>query len=164
MPPAFVLSQNQTLQTKLLNHFKWLFCSRIISCLLNSILIQFIYYDFKIFRSQNLTGSSHYSIFKDHYLNLAIQAFYLSLIALHWEAQRSHNLASFFRLSNHFLKIFQTFFHRTLGTDHRFQRHEVKYSTKFSFVKSFFEDFSNFSQSIVFSFIHQNQAKTWDAI
>ena len=80
--------------------------------------------------------------------------FYLSLIALHWEAQRSHNLASIFSFVKSFFEDFSNFFHRTLGTDHRFQRHEVKYSTKFSFVKSVFEDFSNFSQSTIFNFIH----------
>ena len=147
MPPAFVLSQNQTLQTKLFNHLcRWPFCSRIISCFLNSISIQFIYYDFKIYlRSQNLTGSSHYSIFKDHRSIFRSSSFIYHSLRFHQKAQRSYNLASLFRLSNQFSKIFQTFFTATWNQLAGFKRMRWNIAPNFYLSNPFLKIFQIFS-------------------
>ena len=145
--------------------FRWSFCSRIISCFLNSISIQFIYYDFKIYlRSQNLTGSSHYSIFKDHCPIFRSEPFIYHSLCFHQEAQRSHNLASFFRLSNHFWRFFKLFSPQLQNQLAGFKRMRWNIAPNFYLSNHFLKIFQIFSQSIVFNFIRPNQAKTWDAI
>ena len=69
MPPAFVLSQDQTLQTKLVQSPKWFnnCFSRFESCLRNLHFdLLFFYYDSEdLAISKSDSGSSHYSIFKE---------------------------------------------------------------------------------------------------
>ena len=156
MPPAFVLSQDQTLQTKLLKpHQLQFFISFFkIESWRKSLRIC---YNF-LLRLQNscesqnhFSGSSHYSIFKDH--------FYI-FSSLCIKRNRDHNLASIFVLSSDFLNFFQKFFLSTASFKLVSQTHQRSvwgYNLAPIFVLSsdFLNFFKTFLSTASFRFVSQ---------
>ena len=114
MPPAFVLSQDQTLQTKL---FKTgcpvLFRSSRFNLVANLVDSLFIYYDFAVlFRTSKSFSRVHRTIqFSKSFADVfSTSASLFSKLRFAYQAQRGFNLAPFFDLSNQFLIFFKSFF------------------------------------------------------
>ena len=146
MPPAFVLSQDQTLQTKLLKTasaavFYLVFQDWILTQILKNLL--FFYYDFKILANLKIISRVHRTI----QFSKIIFIFFSSLCI---KRNRDHNLASIFVLSSDFLNFFKTFFWAPLLSSSFSQTHLwsvwgynlapffVLSSNFFNFFKTFF--------------------------
>ena len=141
MPPAFVLSQDQTLQTKYFQHrdqlaapisfFKIQSCRKSFRFAIFLLRLQSPFRNLKInFRVHRTIQFSKITCFYNHH----------RLQQAQWEC----NLACFSILSNRFLNFFQNFFPHRLIQPQGFRGVKMKYSMLFSFVKSkihFFQDF-----------------------
>ena len=133
MPPAFVLSQDQTLQTKFFRHRDQLAASisffKIQSCR-KSFRFALFYYDFSV------SFKTSKSIFRVH------RTIQFSKITCSYNQHRPHqaqwecNLARFSILSNRFLNFFQNFFSTAPETFPAFRGVGMKYSMLSPFVKS----------------------------